>query len=64
MLSRLPEGVQIAQTPERTVFSGADTDMIARTLLTTTRASDLLIVQAGLEEAFVGLTSTTADDDA
>ena len=64
VLSRLPEGVQIEQTPERTVFSGADTDLIARTLLTTTRASDLLIVQAGLEEAFVGLTSTTADDDA
>ena len=51
-------------SPFCTVFSGADTDMIARTLLTTTRASDLLIVQAGLEEAFVGLTSTTADDDA
>lgn len=41
----------------RVVFTGADTDQIARHLLNQTQASDLLIVQVPLEEAFVDLTT-------
>lgn len=56
-LAELPEGTEMTRDHDRVIFTGADTDEIARHLLTATRADDLLIVQAGLEEAFVGLTS-------
>lgn len=59
-LASLPETTELTREHDRVVFSGADTDVIARRLLTATRASDLLIEQAGLEEAFVDLTSRPA----
>ncbi|KAA9393721.1 ABC transporter ATP-binding protein [Kocuria coralli] len=45
---------------QRVVFTGPDTDAIARHLLNHTQATDLLIVQVPLEEAFVDLTSQAA----
>lgn len=47
----------------RVVFTGTDTDALARHLLSHTRASDLLIVQVPLEEAFVDLTSRPRPTD-
>lgn len=44
------------QEHQRVVFTGADTDAIARYLLNHTHCHDLLITQVPLEEAFVGLT--------
>ncbi|MDO5617275.1 ABC transporter ATP-binding protein [Kocuria sp.] len=45
---------------QRVVFSGADTDAIARHLLTHTNCTDLLVTQVPLEEAFVDLTQNSA----
>ncbi|WP_047688822.1 ABC transporter ATP-binding protein [Kocuria sp. ZOR0020] len=43
----------------RVVFTGSDTDAIARHLLNHTASTDLLISQVPLEEAFVDLTQNT-----
>ncbi|NKE09983.1 MULTISPECIES: ABC transporter ATP-binding protein [Kocuria] len=60
-LADIPGAETVQVHGGRTVFTGPDTDAIARHLLTRTSANDLLIVQVPLEEAFIGLTHKTTD---
>ena len=57
----VPEIREVRHQDDRVILLGTDTDAIARHLLQHTRAQDLLIQQAGLEEAFIGLTSQPSD---
>lgn len=55
---------EVRRQDGRVVLLGPDTDAIALHLLRSTGATDLLIQQAGLEEAFMGLTAQSQDSQA
>ena len=60
-LKELP-GVQVVKVQgDNVLIRSADTDSVARFLLTKTSARDLEIVSVGLEEAFLALTSDEAE---
>lgn len=60
--ARTLPGVQEATTASgRTVLTTCDSDALARHLLSRTQATDLLIEQASLEDAFATLTTTEQD---